>query len=95
VYSCKYLIKLDIIPDHIILLLDVDPQFGIHKAVKYIKGNTSRILRREFSELKTKLPTLWTNSYLVLTVGDFLNEKVNEYIAGQKQHREIRLGEMI
>ena len=34
--------------DHIHLLIDVDPQFGIHKAVKRMKGRSSRLMRQEF-----------------------------------------------
>ena len=51
-------IEMEIMPDHVHLLLDVHPQFGIHKAIKTIKGKTSRILRQEFPWLTTKLPTL-------------------------------------
>ena len=60
---------MEIMPDHVHLLLEVHPQFGIHKAIKTIKRKTSRILRQEFPWLKTKLPTLWTNSYFCATVG--------------------------
>ena len=38
------IIEMEIMPDHVHILLEVDPQFGIHKAVKNIKGKTSRIL---------------------------------------------------
>ena len=78
------LIEMEVMPDHIHLLLEVDPQFGIHKAVKLIKGTTSRILRNEFSELTTKLPTLWTNSYFVSTVGGAPLDIVKQYIESQK-----------
>ena len=37
-------IEMEIMPDHIHLLMEVDPQFGIHKAVKMIKGR-NQILR--------------------------------------------------
>ena len=53
------LMELEIMPDHVHLLLEVDPQFGVHKVIKTIKGKTSRILRKEFKELTTQLPTLW------------------------------------
>lgn len=56
------IIEMEIMPDHVHLLLEVDPQFGIHRAVKNIKGKTSRILRAEFISLRTRLPSLWTNS---------------------------------
>lgn len=78
------LLEMEIMPDHVHLLLNVDPQFGIHKAVKTIKGRTSRILRNEFRELTTKLPTLWTNSYFVSSVGGAPLNAVKEYIQNQK-----------
>ena len=79
------IIEMEIMPDHVHLLLEVDPQFGVHKAVKTIKGRTSRILRQEFPRLKTKLPTLWTNSYFVSTVGGTPLEIIKQYIEGQKR----------
>ena len=79
------IIEMEIMPDHVHLLLEVDPQFGIHKAIKTIKGRTSRILRQEYQELRTKLPTLWTNSYFVSTVGGAPLEIIKKYIEGQKR----------
>ena len=79
------IIEMEIMPDHVHLLLEVDPQFGVHKAVKTIKGRTSRILRQEFPRLKTKLPTLWTNSYFVSTVGGAPLEIIKQYIEDQKR----------
>lgn len=78
------IIEMEIMPDHIHLLIEVDPQFGIHKAVKLIKGRTSRILRTEFPYLKTKLPTLWTNSYFVSTVGSAPLSVIKQYVENQK-----------
>ena len=77
-------IEMEIMPDHVHLLLEVHPQFGIHKAIKTIKGKTSRILRQEFPWLKTKLPTLWTNSYFCATVGGAPLSIVKQYIENQK-----------
>lgn len=78
------ILKMEIMPDHVHLLVDVDPQFGVNKVVKTIKGKTSRILRDEFPYLKTKLPTLWTNSYFVTTVGSARLDVVKKYIQSQK-----------
>jgi putative transposase len=50
-------------------LVECDPQFGIAKLVRYMKGRSSRYLRQEFPWLKSRLPTLWTNNYFVATVG--------------------------
>jgi len=78
------LIELEIMPDHVHLLIEVDPQFGVHKVIKAIKGKTSRILRKEFKELTTKLPTLWPNSYFISTVGGAPLAIIKQYIQSQK-----------
>ena len=78
------LIELELMPDHVHLLIEVDPQFGIHTLVKNLKGKSSRILRKEFPVLTTKLPTLWTNSYFVSTVGGAPLEVIKQYIENQK-----------
>ncbi len=78
------LIELEIMPDHVHLLVDVDPQFGIHNLIKRIKGRSSRILRQEYKFLTTKLPTLWTNSYFVSTVGGAPLKIIKQYIESQK-----------
>lgn len=77
------IIEIEVMPDHVHILLEIDPQFGIHRAVKLIKGTSSRLLRSEFPELKRRLPSLWTNSYFVSTVGGAPLEIVKQYIANQ------------
>ena len=78
------IIELEIMPDHVHLLIEVDPQYGVHKLVKQIKGSTSRILRQEFPSIKSRLPTLWTNSYFVSTVGGAPLALIKQYIENQK-----------
>ena len=77
-------IELEIMPDHVHLLVGCDPKFGIHRLVKYIKGTSSRSLRQEFPQLKRKLPSLWTNSYFVATVGGVTLDRLKRYVEGQK-----------
>ena len=77
-------IELEIMPDHVHLLVEVDPQYGIHRLVKQIKGQTSRILRQDFQSIKSRLPTLWTNSYFVSTVGGAPLAMIKQYIESQK-----------
>lgn len=52
------IIEIEVMSDHVHLLMEVDTQFGVHKSVKLIKGRTSRILRQEFSGLRSRLPSL-------------------------------------
>ena len=64
-----WLQALEVMPDHVHALVEVDPQFGAHRLVKAMKGRSSYILRSEFPHLRSRLPTLWTNSYFVATTG--------------------------
>ena len=77
-------IEMEVMPDHVHLLLEVDPQFGIHKAVRRIKGRTSHVLRSEYPSLATRLPTLWTSAYFVSTVGGAPLSAIKQYIENQK-----------
>jgi hypothetical protein len=45
-------IEAEVMPDHVHLLIDVDPQFSVHRVVKAIKGRSSRLLRSEFRWLR-------------------------------------------
>lgn len=78
------IIEMEIMPDHVHLLIEVDPQYGINRAVRHIKGSTSHTLRSEFPQLKSRLPTLWTNSYFVSTVGEAPLSAIKQYIENQK-----------
>ncbi|MBR2682812.1 MAG: IS200/IS605 family transposase [Atopobiaceae bacterium] len=79
------IIEMEVMPDHVHILVDVDPQFGIHRAVKRMKGRSSHDLRQEFPWLRSRLPTLWTNSYFVSTVGEVPLDVIKRYIEDQKE----------
>jgi len=68
------ILALEIMPDHVHLLCEVDPQFGVHRLV----------LRQEFLSLKSRLPTLWTHSYFVSTVGGAPLSVIKQYVENQK-----------
>jgi putative transposase len=89
------IIEMEIMPDHVHLLIEVDPQFGINRAVRSIKGFTSYTLRKEFKELTTRLPTLWTNSYFVSTVGGAPLSVIKRYIEDQKTSERKKTGHVI
>ena len=78
------IIEMEVLPDHVHMLVEVDPQLGIHKAVKRIKGRSSHDLREEFPWLRRRLPSLWTNSYFVSTVGGAPLAAARRYIEDQK-----------
>ena len=78
------IIELEVMPDHVHILCEVDPQLGVHKFVKRIKGRSSFLLRNQFPALKSRLPTLWTHSYFISTVGGSPLAVIKQYIENQK-----------
>ncbi len=78
------LIELEVMPDHVHILVGCDPQYGIHKLIKLIKGTSSNLIRKEFKRVKSRLPSLWTNSYFCTTTGGASIEQVKMYIENQK-----------
>jgi REP-associated tyrosine transposase len=81
-----FIVAMEVMPDHVHLLVDVDPQFGICHLIKLIKGRSSFRLRKEYPELKETLPSLWTNSYSVTTTGRATLKIVKRYVERQKDH---------
>ncbi len=75
---------LDVMPDHVHLFVEADPTFCVAEIVNRLKGFTSRLLRKEFATLRSRLPTLWSRSYFAATVGAVSESVVRRYIENQK-----------
>lgn len=78
------ILEIAVQPDHVHIFIRFNADDSPHKVVKAIKGRTSNRLRKEFPELVTKLPALWTRSYFVATAGNISQEAVQRYIEEQK-----------
>lgn len=78
---------MEVMPDHVHLLLDCRPQFCIATMMKIIKGVLSRKLFIEHPELKRGLwgGHLWNPNYCAVTVSDRSEAQVRRYIETQKQ----------
>ena len=72
------IMAMEVMPDHVHLLLDCRPQFRISDMVKILKGNTARWLFLKRPELKASLwgGHLWNPSYCAVTVSDRSREQV-------------------
>lgn len=75
---------LKIMPDHVHLFVKASSVDAPHFIVQQLKGYTSRILRREFPYLRSRLPCLWTRSYYVESIGHISEETIKRYIEDQK-----------
>jgi putative transposase len=78
------LVGMEVMSDHVHLLVGCDPQFGINRLIRSIKGRSSSMLRKEFPALKSRLPSLWTNSYFVSSTGRVSLDAIKKYIENQK-----------
>ncbi len=80
------IMAMEVMPDHIHLLIDCKPQCRLSDAVKVFKGNTARWLFMEHPELKKELwgGHLWNPSYFVVTVSERSSEQVKRYIEEQR-----------
>jgi putative transposase len=76
--------KMEVMPDHVHLFVKSEPTASPHFIVQQLKGYTSRILRQEFPTLRSRLPTLWTRSYYVESVGHISESVIKKYIEEQK-----------
>ena len=79
-------IAMEIMSDHIHLLVNCKPQLRLSDAIKILKGNTARWLFLKYPEIKKQLwgRHLWNPSYFVATVSDRTLEQIEHYINNQK-----------
>lgn len=71
-------------PDHVHLFCSFPPTLAPNQIMYRLKGFTAHELRKEFPELKSRLPNLWTRSYYVGTAGYVSAETIQRYIEAQK-----------
>ena len=75
---------LEILPDHVHLFVSVPPTDAPQHYANQFKGYTSRVLRQEFTHLRTRLPSLWSRSYYVGSAGHVSADVIIKYIEEQK-----------
>jgi putative transposase len=76
--------EMEVMPDHVHLFVEADPTQSVAEIVNRFKGASSRFLRNEFPSLRSRLPTLWSRSYFVASVGAVSEAVVKHYIENQK-----------
>jgi|ERR1700745_2044453 len=75
---------LEIMPDHVHMFVESDPTMAPARLAAQFKGFTSHHLREEFPWLKSYLPSLWSRSYYIGSVGAVSQTTVKRYIANQR-----------
>jgi len=78
------IVEVNILPDHVHVFVRTKPIHSPQFVVGQLKGYTSRILRQEFPKLKSRLPTLWTRSYYIDSIGKLNEYTIRKYVQDQK-----------
>jgi putative transposase len=88
------IVALEVMPDHVHLFVKAGPVDSPSHIANQLKGFTSRVLRQEFPHLRSRLPTLWSRSYFVASVGAVSAATVQRYIDTQYERpwRKERAG---
>ncbi|MCC6442117.1 MAG: IS200/IS605 family transposase [Armatimonadetes bacterium] len=77
-------IALEIMPDHVHLLISAPPSLAPHQVVGRLKGKSARLFRQEFPLFK-RMPSLWTRSCFCSTAGHVASETIQRYIGSQRK----------
>ena len=79
------IIKGNIQPDHVHLLISATPSLSIAQIVQYLKGRSSKKLQEEFPVLRKQFwgQHMWATGYFCRTVGTVTNEIIKNYIDEQ------------
>ena len=76
--------NMEVMPDHVHIFVKTTPSDSPALVAAQLKGFTSHCLRSEFSSLRSRLPTLWTRSYYVESIGYISEKTIKKYIDEQK-----------
>ena len=75
---------LEIMSDQVQLYIQSDPTEAPQRLANQFKGYTARMLRQKYPQLRSRLPSLWSRSYYIGTIGQVGEETVQRYIEMQK-----------
>ncbi len=71
-------------PDHVHFFCTFPPTLAPHQIMHRLKGFSAHELRKDFPELRSRLPNMWTRSYFVSTAGNVSATTIQRYIEAQK-----------
>ncbi len=79
--------EINIQTTHIHLLLQINPRDSIAHVMHYIKGGSSRVIRKEFPELEEFLwgDSFWSDGYFAESVGKTNELVITSYIKNQRE----------
>lgn len=79
--------KLEVMPDHVHMLISFPPKLSATNVVKALKGGSARLFLEKHPEIRQKQywgGHLWSRSYYMSTLGNMSKDVVEQYIANQR-----------
>ena len=76
--------------DHIHILFKAQPNSELSKFINAYKSASSRLIKKEYPEIKSKLwkEYFWSRSFCLITTGGVTIDVIKQYIENQGDHRE-------
>ena len=77
--------ELNIQPDHVHMMVQLKATTSVSSAMQYLKGGSSRMIKKEFPELEEFLwgDSFWSDGYFAETVGQKNESAIRKYIQNQ------------
>ncbi len=78
--------EMEVMPEHIHMLISFKPKHAPSSIVKYLKGHSAKIFFRNHPEIRDHSlwgGHLWSHSYFMSTLGNMSKDVVQKYIQNQ------------
>ena len=75
---------------HVHLLIQINPKDSISHVMHYLKGGSSRVIRKEFgNELEEFIwgDSFWSDGYFAETIGHVNESIITSYIKNQRRNK--------
>ncbi len=82
--------NLAVYPDHVELVIKLNPKKSIHSAVKILKNKSASAIGCEHPEIKKISSSIWTRKYIVSTEGILTRTEIKDFLKNQKTRKEER-----
>lgn len=79
------ILEMEVMPDHVHLLISCNPRFGIMNCVRALKRYSVSSMCEYVPSLIHRLPNIWTRSVFIASVGSVSLETVKAYFESQKE----------
>jgi putative transposase len=87
-------VELEIMPDHIHMIVRLPPMLAIEKAIMILKGGSAYIFFRNHAKARLRYPRghLWSKGKFYTSVGYTDLHSTLDYIRNQEQHHALAAG---